>query len=112
MSRCPACGHETSEDMQFCAQCHHTMYYRCPKCWHHQQTPLTCEKCGLNMVLYWKTQVGTAHAVLVKEEGESMEKSANQAIGVINSIGAALAHPITFLGWIFAQYVLAKVRRR
>ena len=29
MARCPECGLEASEDMQFCAQCHHTMYYRC-----------------------------------------------------------------------------------
>jgi hypothetical protein len=52
------------------------------------------------MVLYWETQVGTARAVLATEEGEHMEKSANQAIGAINS---ALAHPITFLGWVFAH---------
>ena len=112
MQQCPECGHENSDNVQFCVQCHHTMFYRCPKCWHHQQTQHTCENCGLDMAMYWKTQLATARAVLVKEEPESMEKSANEAIGAINSVGFALAHPVTFLGWVLAEYVLKKVRRR
>lgn len=88
------------------------MYYRCPRCWRHQQTPLTCEKCGLDMVLYWKKQAGTARAVLVKEEGENMEESASRAVAMINAIGAALAYPIFFLATLFVEYVLSRLRRR
>lgn len=111
MAQCPECGHENPDNVQFCVHCHHTMFYQCPMCWHHQQTPLICEKCGLDMVMYWKKQLATARAVLVKEEPESMEKSANDAIGAINSVGFAFAHPVTFLGWVLAEYVLNKVRR-
>ncbi|MGC2267382.1 MAG: hypothetical protein WA608_11375 [Candidatus Acidiferrales bacterium] len=64
------------------------------------------------MVMYWKKQLATARAVLVKDESESMEKSANQAIGAINSVGFALAHPVTFLGWVLAEHVENKLRRR
>lgn len=64
------------------------------------------------MASYWKTRLVTARAVLVKDEPESMEKSANEAIGAINSVGFALAHPITFLGSVLAEYVVNKVRRR
>ena len=64
------------------------------------------------MVLYWKKQLATARAVLVKEEPESMEKSANEAIGAINSVGFALAHPVTFLGWVLGEYIVNKLRRR
>jgi hypothetical protein len=112
MPLCPECGNENSADAQFCVDCHHTMYYRCPNCWHHQQTPGKCEKCGLDMPLYWTTQVATARAVLVKEEGENMEESANRVIATIHSIGAALSSPILFLGSLFVQYVISRVRRR
>lgn len=64
------------------------------------------------MAMYWKRQLATARAVLVKEEGENMEKSADEAIGAVNSVGFALAHPVTFLGWVLAEHIVNKLRRR
>lgn len=64
------------------------------------------------MATDWKTQLATARAVLVKDESEKMEKSANEAIGAVNSVGFALAHPVAFLGCVFAEHVVNKLRRR
>ncbi len=108
MAQCPECGHENPDDKQFCAQCHHTMFYRCPKCWHQQLTAGVCDKCGFNMGAYWTRQVATARAVLVKEEGASMEESANHAIATINTVGMALGIP--FFSWGRALLIIFSLK--
>ena len=47
---CPKCGIPTSNDMEFCAECGHSLTTKCPSCaasmrWHMKH----CPKCGMNI---------------------------------------------------------------
>jgi predicted RNA-binding Zn-ribbon protein involved in translation (DUF1610 family) len=49
---CSKCGHANPASADFCIQCHNTLVYRCPKCWHAQRHRGVCENCGINMAVF------------------------------------------------------------
>jgi hypothetical protein len=68
---CPKCSHQNTDAAQFCAHCHQTLIYRCPKCWHEQRAGGKCEKCGEDMIMYWTRQMALARAAEIKERFEN-----------------------------------------
>ncbi len=50
--RCPKCGTENSDKVQFCTRCHTTLRYICPACQHDQAQGGKCEKCGVDFAKY------------------------------------------------------------
>jgi predicted RNA-binding Zn-ribbon protein involved in translation (DUF1610 family) len=49
---CSKCGHVNPATADFCIQCHNTLVYRCPKCWHAQRHRGDCDNCGINMAVF------------------------------------------------------------
>jgi zinc-ribbon domain len=50
---CPKCGATNPDGVQFCTQCHATLFFKCPRCEHVQARDGLCEQCGMNMDLFW-----------------------------------------------------------
>jgi ribosomal protein L37AE/L43A len=50
--KCPKCGQENSDALQFCTRCHATLKYICPACKHAQLQGGQCEKCGVDFAKY------------------------------------------------------------
>lgn len=50
---CPKCGHNNTDATPFCVECHATLLFKCPVCWHEQTHGLTCDNCGTNFAAYW-----------------------------------------------------------
>lgn len=50
--RCPKCGTENPDKVQFCRRCHTTLRYVCPACKHQQAQGGKCEKCGVDFAKY------------------------------------------------------------
>jgi predicted amidophosphoribosyltransferase len=51
---CPRCGRDNREGVQFCTNCHETLLFKCPVCWHVQEHGGTCEKCGASFAAFWE----------------------------------------------------------
>jgi predicted RNA-binding Zn-ribbon protein involved in translation (DUF1610 family) len=49
---CSKCGHVNPASADFCIQCHNTLVYRCPKCWHAQRHGGDCDNCGINIAVF------------------------------------------------------------
>jgi Double zinc ribbon len=71
---CPACGNQNPSDVQFCAQCHATLIFRCPHCRHEQPEPHICGKCGTDIDNFWRAQLATAQAKHIKEDADHRER--------------------------------------
>jgi RNA polymerase subunit RPABC4/transcription elongation factor Spt4 len=50
---CPKCGTMNADGVQFCTNCHATLFFKCPKCEHMQSHNDVCEKCGTNFAAFW-----------------------------------------------------------
>ena len=82
---CAKCGHDNPGDTQFCTNCHQTLIYRCPKCWHEQRHGGACGKCGLDMTAYWNTYGAKQNAALIAEERTNLERSSKEAASLLES---------------------------
>ncbi len=70
---CPKCGHANPETAQFCTECHATLLFKCPACWHQQSHGGTCEKCGVNFDLYWNRALTRAAEERAREDVERVK---------------------------------------
>jgi hypothetical protein len=52
---CPKCGTTNADGVQFCTNCHATLFFKCPKCEHIQSHSDVCEKCGTSFALFWSS---------------------------------------------------------
>jgi zinc ribbon protein len=50
--KCPKCGQENADTVQFCTRCHATLKYACPACKHVQFEGGKCQKCGVDFAKY------------------------------------------------------------
>ncbi|PYV13187.1 MAG: hypothetical protein DMG21_21660 [Acidobacteria bacterium] len=50
--KCPKCGQENPDAVQFCTRCHATLKFVCPACKHVQDQGGQCAKCGVNFAKY------------------------------------------------------------
>ncbi|PYV08793.1 MAG: hypothetical protein DMG23_12720 [Acidobacteria bacterium] len=50
--KCPKCGQENPETVQFCRRCHAPLRITCPACQHAQARGEKCEACGVDFAKY------------------------------------------------------------
>jgi RNA polymerase subunit RPABC4/transcription elongation factor Spt4 len=74
---CPKCGTTNADGVQFCTNCHATLFFKCPKCEHIQSHNDTCEKCGTNFAAFWSGYL--EHSF---EEQEKLDNDKLRAEGV------------------------------
>jgi zinc ribbon protein len=65
---CPRCGTANADGVQFCTNCHATLFFKCPKCEHTQSHGVICEKCGANFALFW-----SSYLLEKREEDEQLK---------------------------------------
>jgi hypothetical protein len=90
---CPKCETANADGVQFCTNCHATLFFKCPKCDHRQTHGGTCDGCGLDMDFFWKR-----HLAIKRVEEENFERK--QTEREINNIQAAMTVPFSGpVGW-------------
>jgi zinc ribbon protein len=50
--KCPKCGQDNADGVQFCTRCHATIKFVCPACKHVQIQGGKCEQCGVDFAKY------------------------------------------------------------
>lgn len=60
--------------MQFCTNCHATLFFKCPKCEHMQSHNDICEKCGTNFAMFWSGYLANSYL-----EQEQLERDKHKA---------------------------------
>jgi hypothetical protein len=109
---CPECRRVNPESAHFCTDCHHTLIYRCPKCWHEQRHGGTCDACHLDLDKYWLVYGVTEQAALIKEEETNFGKSTERIEGVLMTIAMMPLQFIPFVRFLGYGFLLNWLRRR
>jgi uncharacterized membrane protein YvbJ len=104
MITCSKCGHENSDDAQFCTSCHNILLYKCPNCWNLQRHAGKCDKCGVDLAVAWNVQAATAMAGAIKEEETNVAKSGQDLQNTVQMAEMAVLSPTNFLAAIGLQF--------
>jgi hypothetical protein len=73
--RCPKCGGDNPEKVQFCVRCHAPVRYTCPACHHLQDHGGHCDECGLDFEKYAAMLVFHAQERSQLERQKSLHRS-------------------------------------
>ena len=68
--------------MQFCTNCHATLFYKCPKCDHMQSHNDVCEKCGTNFAAFWAGYLEHTFSEQQQLENDKLKAVATEAFNV------------------------------
>src|SRR5689334_18069738 len=78
--KCPRCGKDNAEGVQFCTSCHATLFYKCPKCQHIQSHNDVCEKCGTNFAAFWAGYLEHSFQEQEQLDNDKMKAEAREAL--------------------------------
>lgn len=78
--KCPRCGKDNPEGVQFCTNCHATLFYKCPKCDHMQSHNDVCEKCGTNFAAFWAGYLEHTFSEQQQLENDKLKAKASEAL--------------------------------
>jgi uncharacterized membrane protein YvbJ len=109
---CPRCGVANAEGVQFCTNCHATLFFKCPKCEHTQAHGIVCEKCGTNFAQFWAiymTQKSAENDRLESDKVKAAERMALQMATLPFAAGAGLSR---FLIWQVISRAISYFRAR
>lgn len=79
---CPRCGTANVERVQFCTNCHETLFFKCPKCEHIQSHNDVCEKCGTNFATFWSGYLANSYMEQEQLERDKLKAEGMQALNV------------------------------
>jgi uncharacterized membrane protein YvbJ len=77
---CPRCGKENLDEVQFCTNCHATLFFKCPKCNHTQSHNDVCEKCGTNFATFWSVYLTSKYAEQERLEHDKLRAEGAAAL--------------------------------
>ena len=80
---CPRCGRANPEGVQFCTQCHETLLFKCPVCWHVQMHGGDCDECGANFGAYWRLAVNRESKVDAQVELDKTKARMSLLVSVL-----------------------------
>src|SRR5207248_10279917 len=72
--KCPKCGQDNSDAVQFCTHCHATLKFVCPACKHVQMQGGKCEQCGVDFAKYAVMMQAKAKAESEREIAQTRER--------------------------------------
>jgi 8-oxo-dGTP pyrophosphatase MutT (NUDIX family) len=74
---CPKCGHANPDGTPFCMECHATLLFKCPVCWHQQTHGGNCDQCGTNFAAYWSLAADREAQEEARVDVDRVESSAS-----------------------------------
>lgn len=99
--QCPKCGRENPDGAAFCTQCHATLVFKCPKCWHEQNHGGKCDHCGADFAQLQGVYFGK----VVAEEMNDTQNEVNRANAAANAVTNPVLTVVTILvRWIYTLF--------